>query len=72
MQSCTSDSAMWAGAASSSMSVLSFTKRQALARISREMKKEISGSAATQPVARMMTPATSAPNEPRASLSTCR
>src|SRR5205823_9562625 len=60
IQSCTSDSAMWAGAASSRMSVLSFTNRHALASINTEMKIEISGSAATQPVVKIMTPATGA------------
>src|SRR2546426_1972705 len=55
MQLCTSESAIWAGAASSSTSALSFTRRHALARISREMKIEINESAAIQPVDRKST-----------------
>ena len=68
MRSWTSSSAMPAGVASSRMSVLSFTSRQAPARMSSEMKTEMSGSAGSQPVARMMAPAASAPAEPSASL----
>src|SRR5213076_11576 len=71
-RSWTSARAMWAGAASSSTSVLSFTSRQALPRISREISTEMTGSACTHPVPRMITPASRAPTEPSRSLTMWR